>query len=146
MVSTVKMKKNKRVGRADVWMDEAKYDFDTCLELHTLGRFNWVCTCPQQVGEKSIKSLFLLNGVDYPWTHSIVDLLDGLKEIVPIEDEEFLALRHCASELDPHYIETRYPDAVTGNQAPYKHYDDKRSGECLRNARRLLEWVEKQIQ
>ena len=34
------MKESKRVGRAGVWMDEAKYDFDTCLELHTLGRFN----------------------------------------------------------------------------------------------------------
>ena len=146
MVSTVKMKKSKRVRRADVWMDEAKYDFDTCLELHTLCRFNWVCTCSQQVGEKAIKSLFLLNGVDYPWTHSIVDLMDELREIVPVEDEEFLTLRHCASELDPHYIETRYPDAVTGNQAPYKYYDDKRSEECLKNARRLLEWVEKQIQ
>lgn len=140
------MKKSKRVGRADVWMDEAKYDFDTCLELHTLGRHNWVCTCSQQVGEKAIKSLFLLNGVDYPWTHSIVDLLDELRKVVPIEDEEFLILRHCASELDPHYIETRYPDAVTGNQAPYKYYDDERSKECLKNARRLLEWVEKQIQ
>ncbi|MBE9594898.1 MAG: HEPN domain-containing protein [Proteobacteria bacterium] len=140
------MKKSKRVGRADIWRDEAKYDFDTCLELHTLRRFNWVCTCSQQVGEKAIKSLFLLNGVDYPWTHSIVDLLDELKEIVPIDDDEFLALRHCASELDPHYIETRYPDAVTGNQAPYKYYDSKRSEEGLKNARRLLEWAEKQIQ
>ena len=104
------MKKSKRVGRADIWLDEAKYDFDTCHELHTLGRFNWVCTCSQQVGEKAIKSLFLLNGVDYPWTHSIVDLLDEL-----------------------------------GNQAPYKYYDSKRSEECLKNARRLLEWVRKQI-
>ena len=115
MVSTVKMKKSKRAGRADVWMDEAKYDFDTCLELHTLGRFNWVCTCSQQVGEKAIKSLFLLNGVDYPWMHSIGDLLDELREMMPIEDEEFLTLRHCASELDPYYIEIRYPDAVIGN-------------------------------
>jgi len=131
--------------RVDAWMDEAKYDFDTCLELHTLGRFNWVCTCSQQVGEKAIKSLFLLNGVDYPWTHSIVDLLDALKEITPIEDEEFLVLRNCASELDPQYIETRYPDAVTGNQAPYKYYGGKRSEDCLKNARRLLEWAEKQI-
>ncbi|MBC8521104.1 MAG: HEPN domain-containing protein [Methanomicrobia archaeon] len=54
------MKKNKRVGRSGIWMDEAKYDFDTCLELHKLGRYNWVCTCSQQVGEKAIKSLFLL--------------------------------------------------------------------------------------
>ena len=28
------MKKSKRVGRAGVGMDEAKYDFDACLELH----------------------------------------------------------------------------------------------------------------
>ena len=28
------MKKSKRAVRAGVWMDEAKYDFDTCLELH----------------------------------------------------------------------------------------------------------------
>jgi len=61
-------------------------------------------------------------------------------------DEKFLALRYCASELDPHYIETRYPDAVTGNQAPYRYYDSKRSDECLKNARRLFEWAEKQTQ
>ncbi len=29
-----RMKKSKRVGRAGVGMDEAKYDFDACLELH----------------------------------------------------------------------------------------------------------------
>jgi len=29
-----RMKKSKRIGRAGIWMDEAKYDFDTCLELH----------------------------------------------------------------------------------------------------------------
>ena len=138
------MKKSKRTVRAGVWMDEAKYDFDTCLELHKLGRYNWVCTCSQQVGEKAIKSLFLLNGSDFPWTHSIVDLLDELKDILSIEEEEFLALRHSASELDPHYVETRYPDAIGGTQAPYRYYDGKRSEECLKNARRLLEWAERQ--
>jgi len=138
------MKKSKRAVRAGVWMDEAKYDFDTCLELHKLGRYNWVCTCSQQVGEKAIKSLFLLNGSDFPWTHSIVDLLDELKEILSIEEDEFLALRHSASELDPHYIETRYPDAIGGTQAPYRYYDGKRSEECLKNSRRLLEWAERQ--
>lgn len=138
------MKKSKRAVRAGVWMDEAKYDFDTCLELHKLGRYNWVCTCSQQVGEKAIKSLFLLNGSDFPWTHSIVDLLDGLKDILSIEEDKFLALRHSASELDPHYIETRYPGAIGGTQAPYRYYDDKRSEECLKNAGRLLEWAERQ--
>lgn len=138
------MKKSKRAVRAGVWMDEAKYDFDTCLELHKLGRYNWVCTCSQQVGEKAIKSLFLLNGSDFPWTHSIVDLLDELKNILSIEEDEFLALRHGASELDPHYIETRYPDAIGGTQAPYRYYDGKRSEECLKNSRRLLEWAERQ--
>ncbi|MEA1945353.1 MAG: HEPN domain-containing protein [Euryarchaeota archaeon] len=107
---------------------------------------NGVCACSQQAGEKAIKSLFLLNGVDFPWTHSTVDLLDELKDILSIEDDEFLALRHGASELDPHYIETRYPDAIGGNQAPYRYYDGKRSEECVKNARRLLEWVEKQTQ
>ena len=129
------MKKSKRAVRAGVWMDEAKYDFDTCLELHKLGRYNWVCTCSQQVGEKAIKSLFLLNGFDFPWTHSIVDLLDELKDILSIGAEEFLALRHSASELDPYYVETRYPDAIGGTQAPYRHYDGKRSEECLKNAK-----------
>ncbi|MCK4733117.1 MAG: HEPN domain-containing protein, partial [Methanophagales archaeon] len=81
-----------------------------------------------------------------PWTHSIVDLLDELKDILSIENEEFLTLRHCASELDPHYVETRYPDAMGGTQAPYRYYDSKRSEECLKNARRLLEWAEKQSQ
>ncbi|MCK4811739.1 MAG: HEPN domain-containing protein, partial [Methanosarcinales archaeon] len=81
-----------------------------------------------------------------PWTHSIIDLLDELKELMPIEEEEFFELRHCASKLDPHYIETRYPDATAGNQAPYKYYDCKRSEECLKDARRLLEWAESPIQ
>jgi HEPN domain-containing protein len=45
-----------------------------------------------------------------------------------------------------HYIETRYPDATVGNQAPYKYYDCERSDACLKNARRLLEWAENQIQ
>lgn len=137
---------DKRRKRTDAWLDEAIYDFDTCNELHKLGRFNWVCNCCQQVAEKSIKSLFLLNGVDYPWTYSTVDLLDELNETLSIENEDFIALRHCASELDPHYIETRYPDAISGTQAPYKYYDSQRSVECMENAGRILEWVRKQIQ
>ena len=115
------MEKNKRFKRSEAWIDEALYDFDTCRELHNLSRYNWVCTCSQQVGEKSIKSLFLV-------------------------DSEYQDLRHCASELDPHYVETRYPDAIGGIQAPYKYYDKLRSEECLRNAGRILEWVKKQIQ
>ena len=140
------MGKNKRFERSEAWIDEAIYDFETCLELHNLGRYNWVCTCSQQVGEKSIKSLFLVNGIDFPWTHSIVDLLDEFKESKYIEDSEYQELRHCASELDPHYVETRYPEAIGGIQAPYKYYDKLRSEESLRNARRILEWVKKQIQ
>jgi HEPN domain-containing protein len=140
------MEKSKRIGRSKAWMDEARYDFETCLELHELGRHNWVCTCSQQMSEKAIKALFLRNGIDFPWTHSIVDLLDELKVILYIEEEIFLSLRHSASELDPHYVETRYPDAIGGTQAPYKYYDKQRSEECLKNARKVFEWVEKQIQ
>ena len=77
-----------------------------------------VCTCSQQVGEKAIKSLFLRKGVDYPWTHSIIDLLDELKELMPVEEEEFFELRHCASKLDPHYIETRYSGRLPGIRHP----------------------------
>ncbi len=139
------MEKSKRVGRSKAWMDEARYDFETCLELHKLGRYNWVCTCSQQMSEKAIKALFLLNGIDFPWTHSIVDLLDELKETLYIEEDIFINLRHSASELDPHYIETRYPDAIGGTQAPYKYYDKQRSEQCLNNARNVFEWVENQI-
>ena len=116
------------------------------LNFTHLADITQVCTCSQQVGEKAVKSLFLRKGVDYPWTHSIIDLLDEVKELTPIEEAEFFELRHCASKLDPHYIETRYPDATAGNQAPYKYYDCERSEECLKNARRLLEWAENQIQ
>ncbi len=140
------MEKSKRMGRSKAWIDEARYDFETCLELHKLGRYNWVCTCSQQVSEKAIKALFLLNGIDFPWTHSIVDLLDELKGTLYIEEDIFLGLRHSASELDPHYVETRYPDAIGGTQAPYKYYDKQRSEECLKNTKKVLEWVENQIQ
>lgn len=140
------MMNDKRKRRSAAWLDEAKYDFDTCNELHGHERFNWVCNCSQQVAEKAIKSLFLLNGVDYPWTHSTVDLLDELKDIFHVDEEELLALRHCASELDPHYIETRYPDAISGSRAPHTYYDCGRSEECLKNAGRILEWVKKQTQ
>ena len=140
------MVKSKRLVRSDAWMDEARYDFETCLELHELRRFNRVCTCSQQVSEKAIKALFLINGFEFPWTHSIVDLLDELKEKIYIEDDIFSSLRHSASELDPHYIETRYPDSIGGSQAPYKYYDKERSEESLKNTRKILEWIEKQLQ
>ncbi len=31
------MEKNKRFERSEAWIDEAIYDFETCLELHDLG-------------------------------------------------------------------------------------------------------------
>lgn len=56
------------------------------------------CTYSQQVSEKALKALFLIN----------------------------------ASELDPHYVETRYPGAIGGTQAPYKYYDKKEAKKALK--------------
>jgi HEPN domain-containing protein len=46
------------------------------------------------------KSTFptLSNGFEFPWTHSIVDLLDELKEKIYIEEDIFSSLSPSSSD------------------------------------------------
>lgn len=73
------------------WIAAATDDFDmACLALEN-GYWSHVCFFSQQVVEKSLKSLFLIEGKVYPKTHKLIDLLTNIgalaKEIKDLEAE-----------------------------------------------------------
>ena len=49
-----------------------------------------------------------------------------------------------AKKLNPHYIQTRYPDAA--NAIPKDAYDEEIAEELIEKAKEVFEWSEKQTE
>jgi len=117
------------------WLAEAQEDRVTAKVLFREGRYSASAFHSQQSAEKALKSV--LYGLhDVPWGHSVMDLLERVKQIRPLEELEDLA--SCARILDRHYIGARYPNAYTSGTAA-AHYDDSIAREALECAHRFLQ-------
>jgi len=64
-----------------------------------------VCFHAQQAAEKSIKAILLFQGIEFPLTHDIEELLEIAVDHGMVIPEEV----HQASNLTPYAVETRYP-------------------------------------
>jgi HEPN domain-containing protein len=117
------------------WLAEAQEDRVTAEVLFREGRYSASAFHSQQSAEKALKSV--LYGLhDVPWGHSVMNLLEQVKQLRPLEELEDLA--SCARILDRHYIGARNPNAYPSGTAP-AHYDDSTAREALECARKFLQ-------
>jgi HEPN domain-containing protein len=94
--------------------------------------FEDLCFDAQQAAEKSLKALCLHRGIEIQKTHSLVillDLLEGVGLTIPPEVKE-------ADELTRYAVGTRYPGLE-------EEVDEEEYGVALRQARAVVEWVER---
>ena len=93
-----------------------------------------LCFDCQQVVEKSLKALLVHIGVDFPWTHSIAELIELIEKTgidIPEEIKDSVILTAYA-------VNTRYP-------GDYEFVDEEEYREAVRIAERVYRWVGKKM-
>ena len=89
-----------------------------------------------QAAEKALKALLNSLGIEKRG-HSLTFLL---REVGSRSIEVPNDVSECSLMLDKHYIPSRYPN-VFDEGAPMDYYSRRDGEECLRCARRIVEWV-----
>jgi len=117
------------------WIDKAEGDCATAgRELHAYRRPNYdaVCFHAQQTAEKYLKAFLQEHGVDFPKTHSLVELL----EIALPVDASFELQRGLLVQLERYAVRYRYP----GESADK---DEARS--ALRSAKGIRAFIRRRL-
>ncbi len=125
--------------RARDWFNQALRDVEQAEDSQRAGRHEWACFAAQQAAEKVVKALHLhLN--QEAWGHVVAKLLRELPEDVPVPPD----LVEKGRVLDTFYIPPRYPNSHPEG-APFEHYGPLQSGEAIRYAREIIEFVRSQM-
>ncbi len=99
---------HKRIpGSPEEWLSHAESDLRLALLAAKDRQIlpGQVCFHAQQAAEKSIKAALLWQGIEFPLTHDIEELLEIAENqsfVVPGDVQE-------AAHLTPYAVETRYP-------------------------------------
>jgi len=123
--------------RSRDWIAQAARDFEQARASERDGRHEWACFAAQQAAEKAVKGLHLHLGQE-AWGHVVARLLSELTVTVPDE------LIEKGRVLDNFYVPSRYPNGHPEG-APFEHYGPIQSGEAIRYAREILEFVDSQV-
>ena len=118
------------------WLNEAKWDLETSEILKNQKRYNSCAFFAQQAVEKLLKSALLFYN-ESPWGHLTRELVIRFDKIFNLD---LSSLVHHASELDLHYIPSRYPNAHP-NSAPHEVYDEIIAQKTIENANIIFEKI-----
>ncbi|HEX30102.1 TPA: HEPN domain-containing protein [Candidatus Poribacteria bacterium] len=125
--------------RSRDWFNQAVRDLEQAEDSRRAGRHEWACFAAQQAAEKAVKALHLHRGQE-AWGHVIARLLSELPEEITVPRR----LIEQAHVLDNYYIPARYPNSHPEG-APFQHYGPLQSGEAIRYAREIIEFVRAQM-
>jgi HEPN domain-containing protein len=125
------------VDRSRDWLMQAERDLAQASASREQQRHEWACFAAQQGAEKAVKALHLHLGQE-AWGHVVARLLIEL----PVEVDQ--ALVEKAKVLDNFYIGTRYPDGHPEGP-PFEHYGEIQSGDAIRYASEILDYVRAQV-
>lgn len=93
------------IRKADEDFQYAKFGLDEGLELYAL-----VCFHFHQAVEKYLKAYIVANELTFQKTHELTKLLKTCAE----KDKEFDIFSEKVAEMNPLYVETRYPEFMEG--------------------------------
>jgi HEPN domain-containing protein len=125
--------------RTQDWLSQALRDLEQAQDSQQAGRHEWACFAAQQAAEKAVKALHLDQGQE-AWGHVVARLLQELPQAISVPEE----LIEKGRVLDNFYIPTRYAHSHPAG-APFEHYGPLQSGEAIRYAREILEFVRAQV-
>ncbi|MFH1391932.1 MAG: HEPN domain-containing protein [Candidatus Diapherotrites archaeon] len=118
------------------WLNAAEDDLHTSEVLLKQGIFYASAFYSQQAAEKALKGIFILKFKKAAIQHNIIGLARDIE--APTE------IVSACKKLNPHYIQSRYPDAA--NALPAESYDEDISEELLEEAKKVFDWSEKKTQ
>ncbi len=119
-------------NRARDWFAQADRNLEQARASQADGRHEWACFAAQQAAEMAVKALHLSLGQE-AWGNVVARLLTEL----PLHIGD---LADKAKVLDNFYIATRYPNGHAAG-APFEHYGPIQSGEAIRYASEIVEFV-----
>ncbi|MEM2578811.1 MAG: HEPN domain-containing protein [Desulfurococcaceae archaeon] len=121
------------VSRYRDWLRQAERNLLSAQVNFREGLYEESCYESHQAAEKAFKAL--LNYLHKERRgHSITFLAAEVD--IPIPSE----IRDCATQLDKHYIPSRYPD-VYDEGSPADYYTIKDASSCISCAEKVLKWV-----
>ena len=124
--------------RSKDWLKQAERDLEHAKMDLKEGYYEWACFSARQAAEKALKALYQSLG-KIAWGHSILGLLDGLKDEFNVEN-----LINCAKVLDKYYIPTRYPNGFPSG-SPSDYFTEKDAKEAIENASKIIRFCKDNI-
>lgn len=121
---------------AQRWLNQAQRDIDDARFLASGERFNSCCFLAQQAAEKAVKAFLYLQGTEFVWGHSVIELCEDASHF----DKLFATLKKHASTLDKYYIPTRYPDGLPGG-LPSDAFHKEDADAAIDSANKIIEYV-----
>ena len=118
-----------------MWWELALDDIDTARKNYTIRKYHVTALYAQQATEKALKALYIQTFNELKKTHDLVFLAKKLN--IP---EQYKII---CKQLDPVYLETRYPD-VSG-KLPQMLFDASDATEFIKIAEEVLQWVKTQL-
>ena len=122
-------------NRGRDWLLQAGRDLEQARDSRDAARHEWACFAAQQAAEKAVKALHLSLGQE-AWGHAVARLLRELPPGAGAPEDLF----DKARVLDAFYIPARYPNGHPEG-APFEHYGPLQSGEAIRYAGEILDFV-----
>jgi len=119
--------------RSKDWLAQAERDLEQAKSSRAEGRHEWACFAAQQSAEKAVKALHLFMGQE-AWGHVVAKLCREL----PVDVPENVIDK--AKVLDNFYVPTRYANGHPEGP-PFEHYGKLQSGDAIRYAGEILEFV-----
>jgi HEPN domain-containing protein len=119
--------------RSKDWLAQAERDLEQAKSSRAEGRHEWACFAAQQSAEKAVKALHLFMGQE-AWGHVVAKLCREL----PVDVPENIIDK--AKVLDNFYVPTRYANGHPEGP-PFEHYGKLQSGDAIRYAGEILEFV-----
>lgn len=113
------------------WVESAKNDLETATTLLREKVFYASAFYSQQAAEKALKAAYISKSKKLYAQHNIISLATELGATSEI-------IASC-KRLNPHYIQSRYPDAA--NAVPADSYDNKIASELLIESKKVVEWA-----
>ncbi|MBI5884776.1 HEPN domain-containing protein [archaeon] len=114
------------------WLNSAEDDLNTAETLYREKIYYASAFYCQQAAEKALKAAFINEFKKSIQSHNLVEISRELKA-----PEEIIS---ACRKLNPHYVQTRYPEAA--NAIPADVYDDEIVEELLEEAKKVFEWSE----
>ncbi len=125
---------------AKAFFERAKEDLESAEILFKNKKYtDCIFHCEQAV-QKSLKSVLILFGIEV-YEHRVSHIF---KDEVAIKYPELEEISKVASEIEDHWLKTRYPiktkDKIFN---PLKYYNEKIAKEILEKAKKVLSEIEK---